>query len=133
MLPCWICRDRPGTTIDHVIPKSKGGKNHHDNIRMACLACNETKGDKILLTDDDFLDVQIRADKLIRGWKRNKDWREEVYIWQAMRRKKFPRSLRRRIPACAKVSSIYLPAGHNGLQPAIKDENGRIVGYEEVV
>lgn len=35
------------TTIDHVIPKSKGGGNRLDNLRVCCYACNEKKGDKL--------------------------------------------------------------------------------------
>lgn len=34
-------------TADHIIPKSKGGGNHHSNIQLMCKKCNELKGDKI--------------------------------------------------------------------------------------
>ncbi len=36
------------TTIDHIIPISKGGSNSADNITIACLKCNAKKGDRIL-------------------------------------------------------------------------------------
>lgn len=32
-------------TIDHVHPKSKGGKNHIDNYQLLCKICNEDKSD----------------------------------------------------------------------------------------
>lgn len=32
-------------TIDHVHPKSKGGKNHIDNYQLLCKVCNEDKSD----------------------------------------------------------------------------------------
>jgi 5-methylcytosine-specific restriction endonuclease McrA len=35
-------------TIDHVIPKSKGGKNEWDNVVAACKACNQRKSDYLL-------------------------------------------------------------------------------------
>ena len=34
-------------TIDHIIPKSKGGKNHIDNMQTMCKVCNESKGNQI--------------------------------------------------------------------------------------
>ena len=35
-------------TIDHVIPKSKGGKNTYENTVTACRGCNNYKGNKTL-------------------------------------------------------------------------------------
>jgi len=36
------------TTIDHVIPISKGGRNEISNLVISCLSCNVKKGNKIL-------------------------------------------------------------------------------------
>ena len=33
-------------TIDHVVPQSKGGTDHLDNLQMLCGACNSLKGDR---------------------------------------------------------------------------------------
>ena len=36
------------TTIDHIHPKSKGGKKHWLNVVASCRECNELKADKLL-------------------------------------------------------------------------------------
>lgn len=33
-------------TVEHVIPKSRGGSNMLPNLRVACYACNNARGDK---------------------------------------------------------------------------------------
>jgi len=33
-------------TIDHVLPRSRGGKHRWDNVVACCLSCNRKKGDK---------------------------------------------------------------------------------------
>lgn len=43
---CWICREAPHETIDHVKPITKGGSNWPANLRPACRSCNSRKKDK---------------------------------------------------------------------------------------
>jgi len=45
---CQYCGNRkPGMTIDHVIPRSRGGESAWENIVAACGGCNRRKGDRL--------------------------------------------------------------------------------------
>ncbi|MFD2034708.1 HNH endonuclease [Belliella marina] len=43
---CQYCGSRKNLTIDHVVPRSKGGKTNWTNLITACHRCNVAKGDK---------------------------------------------------------------------------------------
>lgn len=45
---CVYCGEHKNLTLDHVIPKSKGGKNTWINLVACCGNCNVKKGDKSL-------------------------------------------------------------------------------------
>ena len=48
---CQYCSKRiclSESTIDHVVPKSKGGKNTWENVVLACEKCNQKKGNRLL-------------------------------------------------------------------------------------
>ena len=42
---CQYCGARTQLTVDHVIPRSKGGGSSWDNIVASCAPCNRRKGD----------------------------------------------------------------------------------------
>ena len=44
---CVYCA-APATSIDHVIPRSRGGAHNWENVVSACHRCNHTKADKPL-------------------------------------------------------------------------------------
>jgi 5-methylcytosine-specific restriction endonuclease McrA len=56
---CIYCKAQPGTpvkgkilnksdfTVDHIVPKSKGGKDQWGNTACACYHCNHRKGDRL--------------------------------------------------------------------------------------
>lgn len=44
---CCYC-GRPASTVDHVIPKSRGGDSSWENLVACCSPCNVRKGDKTL-------------------------------------------------------------------------------------
>ncbi len=43
---CQYCGSRERLTIDHVLPKSRGGKDSWENLAAACVPCNNRKGDR---------------------------------------------------------------------------------------
>ena len=45
---CQYCGKGDVTlTVDHVIPKSKGGTDSWENLVAACVSCNNRKGDRV--------------------------------------------------------------------------------------
>jgi 5-methylcytosine-specific restriction endonuclease McrA len=45
---CQYCGSRGNLTVDHVLPRSKGGESSWDNIVTSCAPCNRRKGDGLL-------------------------------------------------------------------------------------
>lgn len=43
---CAVKLDSENATIDHVLPRCRGGKHEWNNIVTCCLKCNRKKGDK---------------------------------------------------------------------------------------
>jgi 5-methylcytosine-specific restriction endonuclease McrA len=47
----WTCQycgsNKPGLTVDHVIPRSRGGQSVWENIVAACASCNRRKGNRL--------------------------------------------------------------------------------------
>lgn len=44
---CWMCGcelTRGTATVDHLIPRSKGGGNNQGNFKLACFTCNNKRG-----------------------------------------------------------------------------------------
>jgi len=55
---CWFCGKPMGEdcTIEHLVPKSKGGSNRLDNYALAHAACNHMAADKPLVAK-----IELRA------------------------------------------------------------------------
>lgn len=45
---CVYCGSTQNLTLDHVYPKSKGGKDTWNNLVTACHVCNSEKSDKVI-------------------------------------------------------------------------------------
>ena len=46
---CQYCGGQPGKarlTVDHVVPRSRGGETHWENVVTACGPCNRRKGNR---------------------------------------------------------------------------------------
>jgi 5-methylcytosine-specific restriction endonuclease McrA len=47
----WTCQycgsNKPGLTVDHVIPRSRGGVSIWENIVASCASCNRRKGNRL--------------------------------------------------------------------------------------
>ena len=43
---CQYCGSRANLTVDHVVPRSKGGASSWENIVASCAPCNRRKGDR---------------------------------------------------------------------------------------
>ncbi len=75
---CWYC-GRPLTkqgtyrpTLDHIIPRSRGGSDGIKNLALACAGCNAIKKDKYLCEVGmsfffNIKNLRSKAKALIRG------------------------------------------------------------------
>lgn len=43
---CQYCGSREELTLDHVMPRSRGGRHNWENVVTACRNCNQRKGDR---------------------------------------------------------------------------------------
>jgi len=51
---CGATRDKRMLHVDHIIPRSKGGKTEYENLQVLCIKCNLAKGNK---DDTDFREL----------------------------------------------------------------------------
>ena len=80
---CQYCGSKSHLTVDHVIPRSKGGKNTWENLVACCETCNVKKGN----LDLSQLDMKLKNTPrkpiskvmLILNNTRDDEWREFLY------------------------------------------------------
>lgn len=63
---CGYC-GKPGETMDHIVSRSRGGKDEWENVVLACKPCNNRKADKLLSEAKMALRVKPYAPKG-RAW-----------------------------------------------------------------
>lgn len=64
---CFYCSDtlgRRNRSIDHLMPRSKGGKNDRSNIVLCCKLCNTLKADMSVAEFVDYVFVSGGLDNL---------------------------------------------------------------------
>lgn len=52
---CLYCCAFTSMTKDHIVPKSRGGSNHANNIALVCLKCNQIKANRDLFEYNEYL------------------------------------------------------------------------------
>lgn len=45
---CQFCGSTRNLTIDHIIPRSLGGRRNRENVIVLCKSCNERKGNRLV-------------------------------------------------------------------------------------
>lgn len=64
---CYICgkqiTDEKELTVDHIVPKSRGGKTIEGNMAICCLDCNRDKAD---MTINEYYHYKELKDKIIK-------------------------------------------------------------------
>ncbi|HYO63650.1 MAG TPA: HNH endonuclease [Pyrinomonadaceae bacterium] len=87
---CQYCGDRKGApqlTLDHILPRSRGGDNSPLNVVTACLACNNRKADRTpeearmpLLTTQTALRVRLERVVLCHYAEARPEWRPYLFM-----------------------------------------------------
>lgn len=80
---CQYCGSTKNLTIDHIVPRSKGGQNTWSNLVTCCYSCNIRKGDKNLKDTDLVLRKKPSAplSKILLSIEKssNTSWKEYLY------------------------------------------------------
>ena len=87
---CQYCGDKKGVaelTLDHIMPRSRGGDNSPVNIVTACIACNNRKSDRTpqearmpLLTSQSALRVKLERVVLCHYAEARAEWRKYLFM-----------------------------------------------------
>jgi 5-methylcytosine-specific restriction endonuclease McrA len=82
---CVYCESRYDLTIDHVVPKSRGGKTSWENLVTACNDCNNKKDNKLLHESGMIMRTKPRIPNRIVFLRQEvnnieEDWKPYLYI-----------------------------------------------------
>ncbi len=82
---CQYCGSRSDLTLDHVMPRSRGGRDSWENLVTACNKCNVRKGNRtpveasMPLARDPFRPIPITFFRDILGGVQD-DWKPYLYM-----------------------------------------------------
>ena len=87
---CQYCGEKKSAselTLDHILPRSRGGDNSPVNIVTACVACNNRKSDRTpaearmpLLTSQTALRVKLERVVLCHYAEARAEWRKYLFM-----------------------------------------------------
>jgi 5-methylcytosine-specific restriction endonuclease McrA len=87
---CQYCGERKGVrelTLDHILPRSRGGDNSPINVVTACMKCNNRKSDRTpeearmpLLTSQSALRVKLERVVLCHYAEDRAEWRKYLFM-----------------------------------------------------
>lgn len=63
-------------SIEHIIPRSKGGDDHQENLAFACQGCNNIKASKVIGINPESLEAIPLFNPRIHTW-------EEHFYWES--------------------------------------------------
>ncbi|HXQ69112.1 MAG TPA: HNH endonuclease [Pyrinomonadaceae bacterium] len=87
---CQYCGDKKNVaelTLDHILPRSRGGDNSPVNVVTACIQCNNRKADRTpaearmpLLTSQSALRVKLERVVLCHYAEARAEWRKYLFM-----------------------------------------------------
>lgn len=87
---CQYCGDKKAAselTLDHILPRSRGGDNSPFNVVSACVSCNQRKGNRTpsearmpLLTPQSALRVKLERVVLCHYAEARAEWRKYLFM-----------------------------------------------------
>ncbi|HQR36963.1 MAG TPA: HNH endonuclease [Blastocatellia bacterium] len=84
---CAVKLPASDLSIDHILPRSRGGKTSPDNLCVACKPCNSRKGDRTpaearmpLLTEPSALMYDLDTAAIRHAADERPEWRK--YVWR---------------------------------------------------
>jgi 5-methylcytosine-specific restriction endonuclease McrA len=90
---CQYCGLKGGAfdlTIDHILPRSRGGRTAADNLCAACLACNQRKGNRTpeearmpMLMNPAALTYGMERAELRHAAESRPEWRKYLFLEDA--------------------------------------------------
>jgi 5-methylcytosine-specific restriction endonuclease McrA len=84
---CGVKKTAGDLTLDHILPRSRGGDNSPVNVVTACVSCNGRKGNRTpsearmpLLTSQTALRVKLERVVLCHYAEARADWRKYLFM-----------------------------------------------------